>query len=160
PMPTPADPNADRGLPWPPERLPVDWLEFWTRPKQERHFHLWPFLGRGEQVRLYSVAKVGESLLSLGGAVRLATGGHLLGRECTPATVVYLDQENTIEDWRCRLDDLGVNADHNLTRLVWYSLQSWPPLDIEAGGAALLDAVAQHHAEVVVLDTESKLLGG
>ena len=76
------------------------------------------------------------------------------------AAMVYADQENTWDDWKPRLTDMGYGRETDWSRLRWYSLQSWPPLDTPAGGDCLVQHVARHGAQLVVLDTQSKFLGG
>jgi hypothetical protein len=141
-------------------RQPVCWPEFWARPKTPREVLIWPLVGRGELVRIYAQAKVGKTLLVQEGVIRYATGTDFLARQCPQGHVVYVDQENTEDDWRERMDDFGLSAETDLSRLHWYSLQDWPPLDTAEGGQALLDAVTRHGASLVVIDTQSKLTVG
>jgi RecA-family ATPase len=142
------------------DREPVQWDKFWAKPRTKRVMLIDPLVGQGELTRLYAQAKEGKTLLAQEGVVRRVTGGKFLDRQCTPGDVLYIDQENTEEDWRERLESFGLSADTDLSRLHWYSLQSWPPLDTEAGGLALMAAVQRHTASLVVLDTQSKLTLG
>lgn len=120
-----------------------------------------PLITAGEVTRIYAQAKVGKSLLAQEAAVGLAVGGKVLGQAVDPVVVLYLDNENTEDDWKPRLTDMGYGRDTDLSaRLLWYSLQSWPPLDTAAGGELLVQYVERHGAGVVFLDTQSKFLEG
>ena len=74
--------------------------------------------------------------------------------------MVVLDQENTEDDWKLRLVDLGYGPEDDWSRLRWYSLQDWPSLDTAAGGRVLAEHVTRHGAKLVILDTQSKFLEG
>jgi hypothetical protein len=138
----------------------VDWTDFWNAGSEPIRYLVDPLFSAGEVTRVFAQAKTGKSLLVLECMAALATGRAVLGLEPDPASVVYIDQENTIDDWRDRLSSMGYSADVDLSRLHWYSLQSWPPLDTAEGGAHVLERVAAHSASIVVLDTQSKMLSG
>ncbi len=55
---------------------------------------------------------------------------------------------------------MGYGPEDDWSLFHWYSLQSWPPLDTPAGGAAVLAKIRHHEAELVVIDTQSKMLNG
>jgi len=138
----------------------VDWQEFWSTDPEPIRYLVEPLFAVGEVTRLYAQAKVGKSLLVQECAAALAVGRKVLGQAPEPVSVVYIDQENTWDDWKTRLADMGYGADDDWSRLHWYSLQNWPALDSAAGGTALLDVVAGHGAGLVVIDTQSKVLDG
>ena len=146
-------------------RRPVDWAEFWATEQEGVRYLVDPLIAAGEVTRIYATAKGGKSMLAIECAAALATGGtqfagEVLGRPVERVQVVYLDQENTWVDWKDRLSDMGYGRDIDLSSLWWYSLQSWPALDTRAGGDALAREVNRAGAQVVFLDTQSKLLGG
>jgi hypothetical protein len=139
---------------------PVDWDEFWGKPAEPVRYLVAPLLAEGEITRVYSQAKVGKSLLIQECAAALATGRQVLGQDVEPVPVVYIDQENTEADWKTRLTDMGYGPDDDFALFHWYSLQPWPPLDTAAGGALVVATVEKHHARLVVIDTQSKMLHG
>ncbi len=139
---------------------PVDWEEFWGKPAEPIQYLVEPLLAVGEITRVYAQAKVGKSLLVQECAAALATGGKVLGQGVDPIDVLYIDQENTQEDWKTRLTDMGYGLGDDWSRFHWYSLQSWPPLDTAEGGAALVAMLQHHEAELIVIDTQSKMLDG
>ena len=156
-------PVVDAAEPWVKEtgeRQEVDWTEFWANDPEPIRYLVDPLFAAGEVTRVFAPAKVGKSLLVLEAMAALATGSEIFGKTLSPAHVVYVDQENTPDDWRDRLESMGYGADDDLSRLHWYSLQSWPPLDTAEGGEALLSTVRQQRAEVIVIDTQSKVLEG
>lgn len=156
-------PVVDAAEPWvkePGGQQEVDWGEFWANDPEPIRYLVEPLFAAGEVTRVFAPAKVGKSLLVLEAMAALVTGRTMLGEPLTPAGVVYVDQENTMDDWRDRLGSMGYSAGDDLSRLHWYSLQSWPPLNTAEGGEALLATVRQHQAEVVVIDTQSKVLDG
>lgn len=140
---------------------PIDWPTFWATDYLAEDWLLEPVLPRGRSVSLYAGAKSGKSLLTLDMIARLVTGQPVLDRiDPTPVTVVYLDLEMTEADLRERLEDLGYGAAHDLSHLHYYLLPSLPPLDTPAGGEALRKIVARHSAELVIIDTTSRVISG
>ncbi|MGY1857529.1 AAA family ATPase [Modestobacter sp. SYSU DS0290] len=161
-----ADPWVEQATDEEAEQLPggiqsVDWADFWATEPTPIRYLVDPLIADGEVTRVYAQAKVGKSLLMLECAAGLATGRGALGKVTGESvSVVYVDQENTPDDWRTRLSDMGYGPDDDWSSLHWFSLQSWPPLDTAAGGAELLRVVQERGARLVVLDTQSKLLEG
>ena len=136
------------------------WSELWAVEQQERQWLLEPLVAVDEVVRVFSPPKTGKSLLLLEGAAALATGRSFLGRCHDPMHVLYLDHENTTFDLRDRLVAMGYGPDDDLGLLHYFLLQSWPPLDTQAGGQVLLDQVRQVRARLVIVDTQSKVVQG
>jgi hypothetical protein len=139
---------------------PVDWQEFWATDPEPIRYLVEPLIAQGEITRIFAQAKVGKSLIIQEAAAALAMGKKVLGYACEPTDVLYIDQENTWDDWKVRLADMAYGPDDDWSRFHWYSLQSWPPLDSAEGGAALLEKVQAHGAGLVVIDTQSKVLDG
>lgn len=119
-----------------------------------------PFLPVGALVALYSPPGVGKSLLSLDVAVAIATGGQVLGVQCRQARTIYLDYENTGQDVKDRLHDMGRMGLEGLQNLLYASFPTIPPLDTPEGGQALLEAVRATGAAFVVIDTVSRAISG
>lgn len=139
---------------------PIDWAEFWAGD----HHLEWvidPVLPKGRLVAMFAKGKAGKSLLTLEWAAALATGREVLWRDTRkPIHVVYIDAEMTEGDIQDRLIDLGYSEDDDLSHLHYYLLQTMPPLDTEAGGDALMGIAEEHDAEVVIVDTVSRVISG
>jgi hypothetical protein len=74
--------------------------------------------------------------------------------------VVYIDAEMTESDLYERLDEMGYGPGSDLSHLHYYLLPSLPPLDTPDGGTTLLNIVRRHKAELVIIDTTSRVLEG
>jgi len=139
----------------------LSWPAFWATQSNDDVWLVEPVVAEGESVALYSPAKTGKSLAVLEIAAALATGRPVLGNQARPPVdVLYVDHENTAEDLRDRLEDMGYGPDVDLSHLHYSLLQDWPPLDSAAGGSALLAAVDATAARLVILDTVSRVLAG
>lgn len=140
---------------------PICWPEFWRREHAGEDWLIEPIVPRGRQVALWAVHKTGKSLITLEMAAAAATGTKRLGEPATePINVVYLDMEMTEDDIHDRLVDLGYGPDTNLEHLHYYLLPALPPLDTPAGSAMLLELVARHQAELLVIDTMARVVAG
>lgn len=139
----------------------VDWSSFWSRDHREEDFAIAPLFPRNRAIAMYSPAKVGKSLLLLDLLARAATGRPVLDQPAgKPLNVVYLDLEMTEGDLFERLSDLGYGPESDLSRLHYYLLPSLPPLDTAAGGQALRAICTEHDADIVAIDTTSRVLSG
>lgn len=140
---------------------PVNWPSFWSQEDADEEWMAEPLIPTGRQVAIFSVAKLGKSLLSLDIAAALATGRSVLGHEpVDPVSVVYCDLEMTADDLRQRLVDLGYGPESDLSRLAYYQLPNLPPLDSERGGEAMAQIVERHEAQLVVVDTMARAVAG
>jgi hypothetical protein len=74
--------------------------------------------------------------------------------------VLYLDMEMTTGDLSERLEDMGYSRDIDLTHLHYYLLPNLPPLDTAEGGAAVRDLAREHNAQLVIIDTTSRVISG
>lgn len=138
----------------------VDWHELWTQTSDDPVWLCEPILEAGRVVALFSPAKTGKSLLSLEIAAALAAGRPVLGnRAQAPLRVLYVDLENSREDLRERLSDLGYRP-ADLEHLRYLSFPSLPVLDSALGGGELLRVTRHHDARLIVLDTVSRIIGG
>jgi hypothetical protein len=137
----------------------IDWGPFWGRERTGA-FLVDPWLAAGRQTALYGPAKSGKSELVLYAAAGYATGRDLYGREATPGVCLYLDFEMTEDDVDERLRDFGYGPDTDLSRLVYVQHPTLPPLDTKRGGDALAAEIDAVGAELVVIDTLSKVVEG
>lgn len=139
----------------------IVWADFWATDQREEDWLLAPFLPRNRSIALYAPAKGGKSLFVLDIVARLATGQRVLDQPPgAPIHVGYFDMEMTTTDLYERLTDLGYGPDSDLSHLHYYLLPSLPPLDTAEGGRALLELVARDQAELVVIDTTSRVISG
>src|SRR5205823_1713681 len=83
-----------------------------------------------------------------------------------PVVAIYLDYEMTEDDVHERLADMGLGPDDDLSRLRYWLLPSLPPLDTEAGAAALFPMIdaelarfPDHHG-LLVVDTMGRAVAG
>ena len=140
--------------------IPIDWASFWAEDHHQEYI-LDPVLPKGRLVAMYAKGKAGKSLITLEWAAALATGRAVLNQpDSDPIDVVYIDAEMTEADIEARLDDLGYGPDDDLTPLHYYLLQHLPPLDTPDGGEALIGIAEEHGAELVVIDTLSRVIAG
>lgn len=119
---------------------------------------------RGRMTVIYAPAKTKKSLLVQFLTARLALGWETFGATPEgPLSIVYVDQEMTEQDWHERLRDFGYSTEQ-MAALGRYlhvkNLQDWPPLDTPEGGRELAGVAALHNADLVVVDTLSKVLSG
>lgn len=140
----------------------VDWPEMWADDAPAEEWLAEPFLARGRGHALFAPAKAGKSLLALEVAAALASGRPVLSqlRPGPPVPTLYIDAEMGRPDLRERLEALGYGPDDDLSNLAYYALPGLPPLDSAHGGAALLELVEHHRAELLVIDTVAASLNG
>lgn len=146
-------------------RYPVlDWREVFTSARSEAEWLCDPLLEVGRVVAVYSPPKVGKSLLALEIAAALALGRPVMGNAARdPLVVLYVDLENTTDDVHERLVDLGYGLDdveRLQARLPYLSFPDLPALDSEKGGTHLLRIARRHRADLVVIDTVSRVIEG
>lgn len=138
----------------------VNWQEAFEGSTHQADWLCAPLLERGRAVALFSPAKTGKSLLVLEIAAALATGRPVLGNPARAAIrVLYVDLENTSADFVLRLTAMGYGA-ADLSNLYYLSFPKLPPLDTAQGGAELVGLALSLGADLVVLDTVSRVLQG
>ena len=137
----------------------IDWPPFWAE-ESTASFLVDPLLPKGRQVVLYAPAKAGKSELALWTAAKAATGQDLFGNSIEPVTVLYLDLEMTEDDVKERLDDFGYGPHTDLSQLCYSQHPGIPPLDTARGGEALESEITALGAELVIIDTLSKVVEG
>lgn len=135
----------------------------WRALAAENYVEEWVvegFLGARRAMALYSAPKLGKSLLMLEMAARVSRGELFMGRATKKATVLYFDHENDprSDTWP-RLKAMGFTPEQ-LDNLKVLSFPSMASLDTEAGGTALMRAVAQFDAGLVIIDTVSRTIEG
>lgn len=139
----------------------IDWEELWNHQAPEHEWLAEPVLPAGRQVAIFSIAKTGKSLLALEIAAALATGRPVLNQPAAaPMHVMYVDMEMTADDLRERLESLDYGPHTDLAHLHYYQLADLPPLDTAEGGATIHRLARHHQAELVVVDTMARAVGG
>jgi AAA domain len=139
----------------------IDWPQFWEQDLTARDFILEPVAPRGRAVTIVSKAKEGKSELALFCAVARAQGLKTLAQPARePIDVLYVDHEMTDTDVQERLTDMGIDETVDLTHLHYVIMPGVAKLDTEAGGKALVSHVELTTAEVVFIDTLSKVIEG
>lgn len=148
------DPDAPR-----PVSGLVDWVELWNEERGD-DWLVEPVLAKGRTTAIYARQKAGKSFVALEMVVALVTGSALWERPAAETvSVLYLDAEMTSDDLVERLSDMG-HAGAIFPKLAYYLLPDLPPLDTEAGAAALELLIIEHQAEVVIIDTMTSLVAG
>jgi hypothetical protein len=139
---------------------PIDWHELFAATPVETEWLCEPIIARGENVAIYSPAKAGKSLLTLEIVAALAAGRPVLGNPARPPLrILYVDMENSRRDLFKRLRALGYGPD-DLSNLTYLSFAALPTLDSAPGGRDLLAVVEACRAELVVIDTVSRVIAG
>jgi hypothetical protein len=139
----------------------LDWHELFQDDEQDEEWILEPILPARRLIAIYSAPKVGKSLLVLEMAVAVANGTPFLGvLPDRPRRVLYVDYENDPRgDIRTRLEAMGYGPG-DLDNLKYLSFPTMAKLDTPAGAAELMYAVDYYKAEIVVIDTISRAVGG
>lgn len=155
----PADPTAEGTNPLGPYL--VDWQEFFAIDHDDQEWLLEPLFAKGRSMSLYAGAKTGKSWLCLAACLALATGREFLAQPAgRKVNVLYCDFEMSSADLYDRIVAFGYGPGDDLSHLHYALLPSLPPLDTDAGGAALLAAALAVGAELVVIDTTSRVISG
>lgn len=129
---------------------PVDWQQAWDGQPEDVQWLVPGFLEAGTVNALFAKAGTGKSLLALEISAGLARRG---------VTVVYIDDENRVADLVERLQDMGCQP-AELDRLLVYSFAGLPALDTAAGGIHLQAIAVTRKAQLVILDTTSRMVTG
>ena len=138
----------------------LDWHRAFERLPEDVDWLVPDFLVRGLLYALISPAKAGKSLLMLDVAAALATGRSALGHPAQePMHVLYVDHENSRDDLTERLGDMGYGPE-DLVNLHCMSFPTMPPLDRADGGQDLVEVAPHYGAELVIIDTVSRVVAG
>jgi hypothetical protein len=142
------------------EERRFDWLRAFTEIDPDPEWLVEPLVERGRQVAFFSEAKAGKSLVWLEISAGLVRGNPVLGNPPRkPITIVYIDQENTKRDVVERLTKMGYDGS-GLERLLYYSFPDLSYLDTETGGRELYAVARVADADLVILDTLSRVVEG
>jgi len=138
----------------------LDWRKAWAGAKEEPDWLVAPVIERGKLYAVYSRAGAGKTLLVQEWTAALATGRSALGgRVHAPMDVMYVDMENDPSDLVERMSAFGYRPEQ-LSNLHYLSFPSLPVLDSAQGGLHLLAAALHYQAQVVVIDTVSRVVAG
>lgn len=142
---------------------PVNWRAVWSSEAQE-DWIVEPLISAGRATAIYSAPKTGKSLLLLEIAAAVAMGYPVLGVQTKQRRVMYVDHENDVEhDVVPRLKSMGYTEDDLDTFEQWFTYYSFPvlaKLDTRQGGQELFELAQECSAELVVIDTISRAVGG
>ncbi|MFF7452146.1 MULTISPECIES: AAA family ATPase [unclassified Streptomyces] len=117
-------------------------------------------MGPGQQITVVGDGKAGKSLFVQEWMWRMATGRPFLGDDPQPPVrILYLDAENGQEQVQERFLSFGAGP-FAMGELRYASFPPVRPLDTAGGGADLLALVKATGAELVVIDTVSRFIGG
>lgn len=143
------------------ERYPVvDWNAAFAAQPEQVQWLVEPILERGLSYALFAPAKAGKSLLLQDLAAGLAARRNVLGNpDAGPVQVLYVDLENAITDVVERMTACGHRPD-DLAGLHYLSFPALPPLDTARGGTHLAELAVHHAADLVVIDTVSRVIEG
>ena len=145
---------------------PVDLLALMSGDQIEHEYLSAPLVMKGKQTALTSKRGDGKSLLALDLSAHAATGTAFLEQpDGDPFHVIYLDMEMGADDLWARLGDFGWTPDNPLfdtltEYLHYFQLFTLPPLDTNEGGETLERLVDRHQAELIVIDTISRVISG
>jgi hypothetical protein len=140
----------------------VDFHAIWDQEADDDDtWVLEPLLPARRLVALFSPPKIGKSLLMLELAVGISLGEEVLGSMPDRAhKVMYVDMENDPRgDVVTRLKAMGRKPD-DLDNLAYLSFPRLPALDTPMGAQVLLDLIALHKADVLVIDTIGRTISG
>lgn len=140
---------------------PIDWHALWADDEADEDWLIEPLIAAGRLVSIYSVPKIGKSLLMLELAAGLAAGRGVLGQPPTvPVRVLYVDFENDPRgDIRQRLKAMNYIPD-DLDNLRYYSFPTLSALDSRQGGLELLAATRRERTSLDIIDTVSRAVNG
>lgn len=141
----------------------VDWGEFWATDHSATTWLMEPLFAAGRGHAVYAEAKAGKSWIVLAACCALATGRPFLNRPASePIDVLYLDYEMTAADLQDRLEQFGYGPSDDLSRLHYALLPNIDDLDDPTGegGSQVHDMAIACGAQLVVIDTTSRAVGG
>lgn len=138
----------------------LDWPSFFTTDFGAIQLLPGKLMGPGQQITLVGDGKAGKSLFMQEWAWRMATGQSFLGdAPQDPIRILYLDAENGQEQVQERFLSFGAGP-FAMGELRYASFPPVRPLDTAGGGADLIALVKATRAELVVIDTVSRFIGG
>lgn len=140
----------------------VVWRELLSKPLPPPDWLWEPFIERGKATALVAGGKDGKSLLVQEAACAMATGRQSFGvKGAERRRVLYIDMENADRDLQERVLNFGYGSDDGLDDgLFYYQFPSIGYLNTEKGGNELLELAEHHDADLVVIDTLSRVVEG
>src|SRR5690606_2299874 len=135
---------------------------FWDdEPDGDDDWLIHPIIKRGELAVIYGPPKTGKTEIVREASAALATGREFFGRtEGQPARVLYIDFENTRRNVKDQLTILGYTREDDFSALRYELHPNLGALDTKAGGEKLLEMATEHKADLVVIDTLSRVIEG
>jgi hypothetical protein len=139
----------------------IDWHDLYNTTVEDEVWLAWPLVPAQRQVVIYSLPKVGKSLIVLDLAASIASGKPILGQPNPHGRrhVLYLDYEMTAADLLARLIEMGYEPDE-LDHLHYALLPIIPALNTKEGAAFVRGKAAEYDAELVIVDTVSRAIEG
>jgi AAA domain len=140
----------------------VNWQHLFSgAPDAEICWLAEPFIEVGTAISIYGDVKAGKSLLAQDIAARKATGQPCLATEAQPPMhVLYLDWENNQELLRERYRDKMGYTWEQLPYLHYASYPEIPPMDTPEGGRVACHLAWACQAQLVFIDTTSRVIAG
>ncbi|MCU1370245.1 MAG: hypothetical protein JWO77_1439 [Ilumatobacteraceae bacterium] len=139
----------------------IEWGEMWASPDAGDDWLIRPLIASGRGHALYAPAKARKSLFALHVCACAASGRPVLDYPGGwPVQILYIDMEMGTSDVRERLTSMGFGPWDDLDAFAYYSLPSLAMLDSAEGGDQVLDLANAHGAQLVVIDTTSRVIGG
>ncbi len=114
----------------------------------------------GHQIAIGARRGSGKSLLLSDMGAGAAVRGRFGGLTIPHRNVLIVSQENATEMEIARLQSMGYGASDDWERLKFSSLGDWPPFNTKQGVEALLREVDKHEADIVIIDSMSKVVLG
>lgn len=154
--------------PIPPDQLPatVNLRELLDGEPPEQEWLVEPLIVARRHTGIVARRGEGKSLIALNIALAKAAGDGLLDQKAgDPIHVVYIDQEMGPEDLYERMSDFGYTTDHPKfdvleEHLHYFQLIDIAPLNTVEGGKTLEQIVDAHSAQLVIIDTLSRVVKG
>lgn len=138
----------------------LNWEEFFLTDFGAIQLLPGKLMGPGQQITLVGDGKAGKSLFTQEWMWRMATGRPFLGDDPQdPVRILYLDAENGQEQVQERFLSFGAGP-RAMGELRYASFPPIRPLDTAGGGADLVALVKATGAQLVVIDTVSRFIGG
>jgi hypothetical protein len=145
------------------DRFPrIDWLQAYALDFSAVDWLTGKLSERSQQLAMPGAGKVGKSLLVLDLVQRAVRGLPFLGDIAhDPIRVLYFDRENGLRDIITRLQAFGAPWEDLVGRLHYMQFPRFEgQLDADVAAKELLLLVERFPAELVVIDTASRFVGG